>query len=142
MPADHPTPSPRQARVPRILIVDDEPAIREVLSAVLTEEGYEVAVAVDGAEGLTRVAEHSPDLVILDYMMPRLDGLQLLQRLRSRPELAKAHVILLSAVAHRLRGEPLASSVDLVLAKPFDLDELVDHVAAVLKRARTDGDAG
>ena len=107
----------------QILVVDDEIVIREVLSALFTGEGYAVVTAGDGLAALDALADASPDLVIADIIMPRLDGWGLLARLRDEhPEIP---VVLLSAT---FRGHP-PDGVAFV-AKPFD----IDHLLAVVDR--------
>jgi CheY-like chemotaxis protein len=115
----------RDCRVKQILVVDDELVIREVLSALFTGEGYAVLTAGDGLAALDTLADASPDLVIADIIMPRLDGWALLQRLRAeRPELP---VVLLSAT---FRGNPPDGVV--FVAKPFDIDHLLAVVARMI----------
>jgi CheY-like chemotaxis protein len=111
--------------VKQILIVDDELVIREVLSALFTGEGYAVLTAGDGFAALETLADATPDLVIADIIMPRLDGWDLLQRLRAeRPEIP---VVLLSAT---FRGNPPGGVV--FVSKPFDIDHLLAVVARMI----------
>jgi two-component system response regulator MprA len=128
----------------RVLVVDDEPALRDALESSLAFEGYEVITASDGLEALDSVAEHSPDLVLLDIMMPRMDGLTAVRRLRSRGDTVP--VLMLTArdaVGDRVTG--LDVGADDYLAKPFELDELLARVRALLRRSAissgTGGDA-
>ncbi|HEY3870719.1 MAG TPA: response regulator transcription factor [Actinocrinis sp.] len=117
----------------RILVVDDEPAVREAVRAGLEFEGYEVAVAADGLGGLESIAKQAPDAIVLDVMMPRMDGLTMLRRLRTFD--AALPVLLLTArdtVGDRVTG--LDVGADDYLAKPFDLDELYARVRALLRR--------
>ena len=115
----------RDYRVKQILVVDDELVIREVLSALFTGEGYAVLSAGDGLAALETLAHASPDLVIADIIMPRLDGWELLKHLRAeRPELP---VVLLSAT---FRGHPPDGVV--FVAKPFDIDHLLAVVARMI----------
>jgi two-component system, OmpR family, response regulator MprA len=117
----------------RILVVDDEPAVREAVRAGLEFEGYEVAVAPDGLGALEQIAKRRPDAIVLDVMMPRMDGLTVLRRLRSfDPSLP---VLLLTArdtVGDRVTG--LDVGADDYLTKPFDLDELFARLRALLRR--------
>jgi DNA-binding response OmpR family regulator len=116
-----------------ILVVDDEPNILEVVSAYLRRELYRVVTAADGEEALKQVAEHSPDLIVLDVMLPRLDGLEVLRRVRAT---SNTPVIMLTA-----RGEEtdklvgLGIGADDYLTKPFSPRELVARIKAVLRRA-------
>ena len=118
---------------PSILVVDDEPAVREALRAGLEFEGYQVTVASDGLGALEQIAKAMPDGMVLDVMMPRMDGLTVLRRLRSfNPSLP---VLLLTArdtVGDRVTG--LDVGADDYLTKPFDLDELLARIRAMLRR--------
>jgi len=117
----------------RILVVDDERAVRESLERTLRFEGYEVAVAGDGAEALDRVQRDRPDAVVLDVLMPRLDGLAVCRRLRARGD--DLPVLLLTArdaVADRVTG--LDVGADDYLVKPFALEELLARLRAMLRR--------
>jgi two-component system, OmpR family, response regulator MprA len=117
----------------RILVVDDEPAVREALRAGLEFEGYEVTLAADGLGALEAIAKQAPDAIVLDVMMPRMDGLTVLRRLRSF-DLALP-VLLLTArdtVGDRVTG--LDVGADDYLTKPFDLDELYARLRALLRR--------
>jgi two-component system, OmpR family, response regulator VicR len=116
-----------------ILVVDDEPNILEVVSAYLRRELYRVVTAADGEEALKQVGEHSPDLVVLDVMLPRLDGLEVCRRIRAT---SNTPIIMLTA-----RGEEtdkligLGMGADDYLTKPFSPRELVARIKAVLRRA-------
>jgi DNA-binding response OmpR family regulator len=116
----------------RVLIVDDEPMVREVLSRYLSKEGFSVELAADGQEALDRFADGQPDLVVLDLMLPRLDGYEVFRLLRER---AATPVIMLTA-----RGEETDRVVGLELGaddyvtKPFSPREVVARVRAVLRR--------
>jgi two-component system, OmpR family, response regulator MprA len=117
----------------RILVVDDEPAVRESLATSLTFERYEVETAADGAAALEALDRVKPDLVLLDVLMPRLDGLTTCRRLRARGETVP--VLMLTArdtVGDRVTG--LDAGADDYLAKPFELDELLARVRALLRR--------
>lgn len=105
----------------RVLVVDDEPDIRGFLAPVLECEGFEVDTAVDGVEALDKISACRPELVLLDLMMPRLDGYGVLERLRDQPRLA---VVVLSAKADRDRAQR-AGAVDAV-GKPFNLAGLFE----------------
>jgi two-component system response regulator MprA len=118
----------------RVLVVDDEPALRDALESSLAFEGYEVLTASDGLEALDAVAEEQPDLVLLDIMMPRMDGLTAVRRLRGRGDTVP--VLMLTArdaVGDRVTG--LDVGADDYLAKPFELDELLARVRALLRRS-------
>ena len=116
----------------RILVVDDEPAITDFIALGLHHEGYEVATAGDGHQGLRAVDEFKPDLVILDVMMPRLDGFELCQAISGEP---RRGIIILSArdeTTDRIHGLELGA--DDYLVKPFEFGELLARVKAVLRR--------
>ncbi|GAA4972989.1 response regulator transcription factor [Yinghuangia aomiensis] len=118
----------------RILVVDDEPAVREALESSLRYEGYHVRLAGDGLAALDEVAREEPDLVILDVLMPRMDGLTAARRLRGRGETVP--ILMLTArdaVGDRVTG--LDAGADDYLVKPFELDELFARVRALLRRS-------
>ncbi|WP_377270578.1 response regulator transcription factor [Peterkaempfera sp. SMS 1(5)a] len=118
----------------RILVVDDEPALRDALESSLAFEGYEVCTATDGLEALDAVQREQPELVLLDIMMPRMDGLTAVRRMRSRGDTVP--VLMLTArdaVGDRVTG--LDVGADDYLAKPFELDELFARVRALLRRS-------
>jgi two-component system, OmpR family, response regulator MprA len=122
----------------RILVVDDEQAVRESLERTLRFEGYEVTVAGDGVEALDRVEHERPDVVVLDVLMPRLDGLEACRRLRARGD--SMPVLLLTArdgVADRVTG--LDVGADDYLVKPFALEELLARLRALLRRVAGGG---
>lgn len=114
----------------RVLIVDDEFGIVEALTDVLGEEGLAVSTARNGRDALKRVAEVKPDIVILDYMMPVMDGVEFLEQLRKNANGA-IPVILMTAV--RRDQLPTALQVSAVLQKPFGVDELLVLVKQLLK---------
>lgn len=123
----------------RILVVDDDPEILSLLRRGLTYEGYAVEEAQDGREALVKARERPPDLVILDVMMPGLDGLEVCQRLRQANDVP---ILMLSAkrtVADRVAG--LDRGADDYLAKPFAFDELLARVRALLRRRKPEGEA-
>jgi CheY-like chemotaxis protein len=110
-----------------ILVVDDEKAIRELLCRVLTIAGYEVEEAADGYEALERVARRRPDLILLDLMMPLMDGCTFLQELRASARLEQVPVLVLTAA-----GPHWEYPISDVLHKPVDADDLVAAVQRVL----------
>jgi two-component system, OmpR family, response regulator MprA len=125
----------------RILVVDDEAAVRESLERSLRFEGYEVVAASDGAEALARVRDDRPDAVVLDVLMPRLDGLEACRRLRARGD--DLPVLLLTArdaLADRVSG--LDVGADDYLVKPFALEELLARLRALLRRASAGAGTG
>jgi DNA-binding response OmpR family regulator len=121
---------------PKILLVDDEQAITANLSHFLERSGFVVAVASDGEEALAQVPDFSPDLIVLDILMPRLDGRETLRRLRQAGNWTP--VILLTQVGESTeRAMALEEGADDYLNKPFDPHELVARIRAVLRRARS-----
>ncbi|MGB7416017.1 MAG: response regulator [Thermosynechococcaceae cyanobacterium] len=123
----------------KILVVDDESTIRRILATRLTMMGYEVAVAVDGEEALTVFEEQSPDLVVLDIMMPKLNGLQVCEALRKTTAVP---IIILSAlgdVGDRIQGLELGA--DDYLSKPFSPKELEGRIQAILRRTQAESGA-
>ena len=125
-----------ESKPAKILIVDDEPNIVLSLEFLLGQEGYEVAVARDGDEALARAEELSPDLVLLDVMLPALDGFEVCRRLRALEPAPK--VILLTArgrSAERLRGLDLGA--DLYVTKPFSTRDLMADIRRCLRGGGT-----
>jgi DNA-binding response OmpR family regulator len=121
----------------RILIVEDETPMRTVLQDCLEGEGYRVLTAPDGHAGLERAIKEKPDLVLLDIMMPRLDGFAVCSRLRRASSASR--ILMLTAkgqVEDRVRG--LDAGADDYLVKPFSTDELLARVRALLRRAQRD----
>jgi DNA-binding response OmpR family regulator len=122
---------------PKILLVDDEPAITANLAPFLERANFEVAVAADGEEALRQVAGFTPHLIILDVLMPKLDGREVLRRLRQAGNWTP--VILLTQVGESTeRAMALEEGADDYLNKPFDPHELVARIRSVLRRARPD----
>lgn len=118
-----------------ILVVDDESSIAEAIAEVLSWEGYRVSVAPNGLRALEMMRLSRPTLVITDYMMPLLDGVQLLRAMRADPQLAGIPAILFSAAPLAgLAGVELAAEL---LAKPFEVNHLLEVIERVLKRPRT-----
>ena len=121
----------------RVLVVDDNPDLRDYMRRILSQAGHEVMVAVDGLEALETVRAKLPDLIVSDVMMPRLDGFGLLRELRSDPDLRETPVLLLSARAgEEARVGGLESGADDYLTKPFSARELLARVTGNLQLAR------
>ena len=120
---------------PRILLVDDETAITVNLAPLLERAGFQVAVADDGEQALHQAVEFVPDLIVMDVLMPRLDGREVLRRLRQQGNWTP--IILLTQVGEAVeRAMALEEGADDYLNKPFDPHELVARIRAVLRRAR------
>lgn len=125
---------PRQ----KILLVEDEKNIAKVVTYNLEREGYQVATARDGEEGLAKARKELPDLVVLDLMLPKLDGLDLCRQLKTDPKTARIPIIMLTAKtqeADRVVG--LEMGADDYVAKPFSVRELAARVKAVLRRGQS-----
>jgi two-component system response regulator MprA len=117
----------------RILVVDDEPAVREAVDRALRLEGYDTELAADGREALDALADRAPDALVLDLLMPHVDGLEVCRRLRAAGD--RTPVLVLTArdaVPDRVRG--LDAGADDYLVKPFALEELLARLRALLRR--------
>jgi DNA-binding response OmpR family regulator len=129
-------------RAPRILLVDDEPPIQTLLSFPLERDGYEVVAAADGREALARYSEQIFDLVVLDVMLPRMDGLEVCRRLRAKGETVP--IIMLTAKSEEIdKVLGLELGADDYITKPFSMREFRSRVKAALRRsgmARADSD--
>ena len=121
----------------RVLVVEDEAALAALLDYNLTKEGFDVRISSDGDEAMLLLAEDPPDLVLLDWMLPGLSGIELCRRIRARAETRDIPVIMLTArseEADRVRG--LDTGADDYLTKPFSIPEMVARVRALLRRSR------
>lgn len=125
----------------KILVVDDEPSIVRLMEFILARQGHEMLVAVNGEEALQKVRAAHPDLVLLDIMMPRIDGYEVARALRADPETASMPIIMLSAKAQE---EDIQKGMDVgvneYITKPFSPEHLVHVVADYLHRLHGDGD--
>lgn len=118
----------------RVLVTEDDEVIREVLVLALMDEGYEVQSASNGIIALEISARWRPHLILLDMMMPEMDGWTLLERLRDQSELASIPAVVISA-NRRIKGQAETLGVEAVIQKPFDLAEVVKIARAALKRS-------
>ncbi|WP_428623189.1 response regulator transcription factor [Sedimenticola sp.] len=117
-----------------ILIVDDEKNIAISVDYLLRREGFEVSVAHDGEEGLRLIREERPDLILLDIMMPKLDGFQVCETVRQDPALADIRIVMLTAKGRDAEKEKgLALGADAYITKPFSTRELISQVKALLE---------
>src|SRR6188474_2364701 len=124
---------------PRIMVVEDEEALGTLLSYNLEAEGYDVEVIGRGDEADIRLQERVPDLLVLDWMLPGVSGIELCRRLRMRPQTERLPVIMLTArgeESERVRG--LATGADDYVVKPFSVPELMARVKAMLRRSKPD----
>jgi two-component system phosphate regulon response regulator PhoB len=122
---------------PHILVVEDEDSLATLLQYNLQKEGYDVALAGDGEEALLLVDERLPDLIVLDWMLPKISGIEVCRRLRQRNETRNVPIIMLTArgeESDRVRG--LDTGADDYVVKPFSMTELTARIRAVLRRLR------
>ena len=122
--------------VKTILVVDDEPVLRTIVREILHEEGYAVIEAADGRVMLEIMARERPDLVLMDVMMPGVDGREAYRQLRSRREHQDIPVVMMSAA---VPSHGLDPSIAGFMAKPFDLTQLLDLVVSLIGRPHTNG---
>ncbi|BBF81328.1 MULTISPECIES: phosphate regulon transcriptional regulator PhoB [Asticcacaulis] len=122
---------------PYIIIAEDEDALSTLLQYNLEKEGYEVGVAIDGDEALMMINERQPDLLVCDWMMPKVSGIEVTRRLRAQTETRNLPIVMLTARSEetdRIRG--LDTGADDYVIKPFSMVELVARIRAVLRRIR------
>ena len=122
---------------PQVLVVEDEEALSTLLQYNLEKEGYGVRLAADGEEALVQVDERLPDLIVLDWMLPKISGIEVCRRLRGRVETRNVPIVMLTArgeESDRIRG--LDTGADDYVIKPFSMTELTARLRAVLRRIR------
>ncbi len=125
----------------KILVVDDEPSIRELLSASLTFAGFDVRIAADGHEAISQVSFVHPDLVVLDIMLPDMDGFEVLKKLREHePNLPVLFLTAKDDIQDKVRG--LSVGGDDYVTKPFSLEEVVARIRAILRRTSDEREEG
>ncbi len=125
------------AKAPHVLVVEDEVALVQLLKYNLEKEGYRVSVAMDGEEALVVADESNPDLVVLDWMLPKAPGIEVCRRLRARQDTRNTPIVMLTArteESDRIRG--LDVGADDYLTKPFSMNELLARLRAVMRRIR------
>ena len=116
-----------------IMLVDDEPNLRDLLRQMLELGGYDVVEAIDGLEALEKLEETVPDIMILDVMMPNMDGVSMCKKLRAGTAFARLPIIMLSGkTQHRAVQEGLAAGANQYLCKPITIEELLQSVRALL----------
>jgi len=117
----------------KILVIDDEPQIVRALELLMQREGFEVRSAHDGVEALQAIAESPPDLILLDLMMPRMDGFELCQRIRATAEWKNMIIIILTAKGREIEREKgIALGADHYVTKPFSTREIVQLIKSAL----------
>lgn len=119
----------------RIMVVDDDPDIVMLIKYQLETEGYQVISAFDGLEALNRIAEQKPDLIVLDIMMPKVDGWVVCHSIKSMPQTGDTKVIILSAktqIRSKIKGLYIMQA-DLYMTKPFDLEDLSANISKLLR---------
>ena len=122
---------------PYIIVAEDEDALSTLLTYNLEKEGYEVGMAIDGDEALVMISERMPDLLVCDWMMPKVSGIEVCRRLRSQSNTRNLPIVMLTARSEesdRIRG--LDTGADDYIVKPFSMIELVARIRAVLRRIR------
>lgn len=122
--------------MPRVLVIDDDPGILKLVKRALGSRGYEVFTAANGSEGLNRIQTTKPDIVVLDKVMPDIDGFEVARRLRHEPDFAHIPIVILTG-ASKLgdKLDAFNAGADDYLTKPFEVDELAARLAALLRRA-------
>jgi two-component system OmpR family response regulator len=120
----------------KILVVDDESDVLMIIRTALEHEGFQVSVASNGPDGIEAAKEVKPDLIVLDVMMPGMDGFEVLRRLKSDDDACLIPVLMLTGVSDRARiQEALASGIDYYIVKPFDIEDLIQKIRTVLKQS-------
>lgn len=120
----------------RVLVVDDDVLLRSSVAAVLTDEGYEVELAGDGVDALAKIQARRPDVILLDVLMPRMNGKALLETLHSSAETAGIPVLVMTALHGFDSHRTIALGATDLVEKPFDVDELLNKVALAVYRAQ------
>ena len=117
----------------KILVVEDEEAIREMLGIRLEEAGYETLFAIDGLSALNQVKENSPDLILLDYTLPKMNGIDVCSQIKENPRLSHIPVILLSA--YRREQIDRNHIADDYMPKPYDPDQLLQRISQLVEKS-------
>lgn len=115
--------------IKKVLVVEDEPDILEILELRLAREGFSVLSAVDGCEGLKKAGDEKPDLIVLNVLIPRLDGNELCRKIKSDEALKDIKIVMLSAKADEAsKKEGLAAGADAYVTKPYDWEDLISRI--------------
>lgn len=119
----------------KILVIEDDKFLKELISEKLEEEGYESIIAIDGAEGLKKAKEEKPDLILLDLILPEMDGFEVLSRIKRDSDLSLIPVIILSNLGQREDVEKglKLGAVDYLIKAHFTLDEIIEKIKNALK---------
>lgn len=124
----------------KVLIIEDDPATQRLVDYSLRHAGYQVITASNGIEGIRKIQNEKPNLLILDVMLPGMDGFEICHRLRSDPKTAKLRIIMFSAKAQDIdRNTGLEVGADEYLSKPADPQAIVEKVGSLLARKQQDG---
>ena len=124
----------------RLLVVDDEPSIAKIVRKQLEVAGYDVTVAVDGLEGLNKARETMPELIVLDVMLPKMNGTEVCKTLKGDPKTSPIPILMLTAKAQRQdKDVGLEAGANAFLTKPFQLEELLAKIKALLEAAAASG---
>ena len=127
----------------KVLVVDDDPQTLQLMSHIVRAQGYEVTTAISGAEALRQVSIARPDVMLLDVMMPEMDGIEVCRRLRANKNYADLPIVLLTAMAEPGdHADGLLAGADDYIAKPVDPASLVARIKSVLRRSRSDQPLG
>jgi len=121
------------SNIDRILVVDDLPDNYVLLQTVLEDEGYQVEVADNGHAALERIESHPPDLVLLDVMMPEMNGFEVTRRIRQNPTLPFIPILLVTGYSDPLPADGFDAGADGFIRKPINFDDLLDRIRAILQ---------
>jgi two-component system, cell cycle response regulator DivK len=126
---------------PKILLVEDNPDSRDILVKMLELDGYSVIAAEDGLAGLRMAEREMPDAIVTDIHMPKLDGIQMVELIRNRPELSAVPIVAITAFGSDMMAKAVEAGADAALAKPLDYEVLVNRIEQLLTKGFT-GDIG
>jgi chemosensory pili system protein ChpA (sensor histidine kinase/response regulator) len=128
---------------PTVMVVDDSLTVRKVTQRLLTREGYTVLLAKDGVDALRQLQEATPDVMLVDIEMPRMDGFDLTRNVRADPKLKHIPIVMItSRTADKHRNHAMSLGVNVFLGKPYGEDELLGHVSTLMAASRQGGGAG